>query len=101
METAARRHRGGAGDRAGKRGNARARLAGADPVAAYRRSCENITGPIARAISADGLRGVRDALSAEGREVFDRAYAAGYRPARFGRRDGVAVSGSSGQSCFG
>ncbi|GAA5168653.1 hypothetical protein GCM10023321_63080 [Pseudonocardia eucalypti] len=60
----------------------RARLAGADPVAAYRRSCENITGPIARAISADGLLGVRDALSGEGREVFDRAYAAGYRPAR-------------------
>jgi ketol-acid reductoisomerase len=55
---------------------------GDDPVTAYERSCENVTGPIARTISRSGLRAVREELDAAGREVFDRAYAATYGPAR-------------------
>ncbi|MEV6104347.1 ketol-acid reductoisomerase [Streptomyces sp. NPDC051940] len=57
-------------------------LSGDDAVTAYERSCENITGPVARTVSRDGLRAVRETLPAAGREVFDRAYAAAYRPAR-------------------
>jgi ketol-acid reductoisomerase len=60
----------------------RYRLAGDDEVTAYERSCENVTGPIARTISHSGLRAVRDGLSPSGREVFDRAYTATYGPAR-------------------
>jgi ketol-acid reductoisomerase len=60
----------------------RYRLAGDDPTAAYERSCENITGPIARTISQQGLRAVRERLDPAGQEVFDRTYAAAYRPAR-------------------
>ncbi|MDQ0758396.1 ketol-acid reductoisomerase [Streptomyces canus] len=60
----------------------RYRLAGDDEVTAYERSCENVTGPIARTISRSGLRAVRDGLSPSGREVFDRAYTATYGPAR-------------------
>ncbi|WP_217240821.1 ketol-acid reductoisomerase [Streptomyces sp. AC555_RSS877] len=60
----------------------RYRLAGDDEVTAYERSCENVTGPIARTISQAGLRAVRDGLDAAGRDVFDRAYAATYAPAR-------------------
>ncbi|MFI6921365.1 hypothetical protein ACIBIZ_15525 [Nonomuraea spiralis] len=58
------------------------RLEGDDPVTAYERSCENITGPIARTISADGLRAVRERLDPDGRDTFDRAYNAAYGPAR-------------------
>jgi Ketol-acid reductoisomerase len=58
------------------------RIAGDDPVSAYERSCENVTGPIARTISAAGLDGVRNALDDTGRAVFDRAYSAAYGPAR-------------------
>ncbi|MFJ4790237.1 ketol-acid reductoisomerase [Streptomyces sp. NPDC088794] len=58
------------------------RLTGDDPVTAYERSCENITGPIARTISQEGLRAVRENLDAAGRDVFDRAYTATYGPAR-------------------
>ncbi|CAM5688011.1 ketol-acid reductoisomerase [Streptomyces canus] len=60
----------------------RYRLAGDDEVTAYERSCENVTGPIARTISHSGLRAVRDGLSPSGREVFDRAYTATHGPAR-------------------
>ncbi|WP_028936959.1 ketol-acid reductoisomerase [Pseudonocardia spinosispora] len=60
----------------------RFRLGGVDTVEAYERSSENITGPIARAISDGGLAHVRDVLAPEQREVFDRAYTASYRPAR-------------------
>ncbi|GHE03109.1 ketol-acid reductoisomerase [Streptomyces alanosinicus] len=60
----------------------RYRLAGDDAPTAYERSCENITGPIARTISRSGLRAVREGLDAAGREVFDRAYTATYGPAR-------------------
>ncbi|MFC4951147.1 ketol-acid reductoisomerase [Pseudonocardia sp. GCM10023141] len=58
------------------------RLAGDDAVLAYERSCENVTGPIARTISRDGLPAVRELLDAAGREAFDRSYSATYRPAR-------------------
>ncbi|MFJ9895516.1 ketol-acid reductoisomerase [Streptomyces sp. NPDC091280] len=60
----------------------RYRLTGDDPVTAYERSCENVTGPIARTISHTGLRAVRQELDPAGREVFDRAYSATYGPAR-------------------
>jgi ketol-acid reductoisomerase len=60
----------------------RYRLAGDDEVTAYERSCENITGPIARTISQAGLRAVREGLDPAGRDVFDRAYTATYTPAR-------------------
>ncbi|MDH6582756.1 ketol-acid reductoisomerase [Streptomyces sp. SAI-133] len=60
----------------------RYRLAGDDEVTAYERSCENVTGPIARTISHSGLRAVRDSLPPSGQEVFDRAYTATYGPAR-------------------
>jgi ketol-acid reductoisomerase len=58
------------------------RIEGADPVSAYERSTEAITGPIARTISSAGLPAVRAALTDEGRDLFDRAYTAGYAPAR-------------------
>ncbi|RKN11889.1 ketol-acid reductoisomerase [Streptomyces radicis] len=57
-------------------------LGGDDPVTAYERSCANVTGPIARTISRDGLRAVRDGLGPAGREAFDRAYRAAHGPAR-------------------
>ncbi|WP_406450656.1 ketol-acid reductoisomerase [Streptomyces sp. NBC_01622] len=60
----------------------RYRLSGDDPVTAYERSCENVTGPIARTISHAGLRAVREELDPAGREIFDRAYSATYGPAR-------------------
>ncbi|MFC9504117.1 ketol-acid reductoisomerase [Streptomyces sp. NPDC057002] len=60
----------------------RCRLAGEDEVTAYERSCENVTGPIARTISQAGLRAVREGLDPAGRDLFDRAYTATYAPAR-------------------
>lgn len=60
----------------------RYRLAYDDEVTAYERSCENVTGPIARTISRSGLRAVRDALDPVGRDAFDRAYTATYGLAR-------------------
>lgn len=60
----------------------RYRLAGDDEVTAYERSCENVTGPIARTVSRAGLRAVREGLDQAGRDVFDRAYTATYAPAR-------------------
>ncbi|MFE9438591.1 ketol-acid reductoisomerase [Streptomyces sp. NPDC006602] len=60
----------------------RYRLAGDDEVTAYERSCENVTGPIARTISQAGIGAVRDGLDAAGRDVFDRACTATYAPAR-------------------
>ncbi|MFD5555581.1 ketol-acid reductoisomerase [Streptomyces sp. NPDC127068] len=58
------------------------RLAGDDPVTAYERSCENVTGPLARTVSREGLRAVREGFDAAGRGAFDRAYTAAYGPAR-------------------
>ncbi|MFD7158281.1 ketol-acid reductoisomerase [Kribbella sp. NPDC059898] len=56
------------------------RIDGADPVTAYERSTEAITGPIARTISNDGIAAVRSASGDE--DLFDRAYSAAYGPAR-------------------
>ncbi|MEV4260941.1 ketol-acid reductoisomerase [Kribbella sp. NPDC049584] len=56
------------------------RIGGADPVTAYERSTEAITGPIARTISSEGLAAVRAACGNQ--DLFDRAYSAAYRPAR-------------------
>ncbi|WP_405062119.1 ketol-acid reductoisomerase [Kribbella sp. NBC_01505] len=58
------------------------RLQGSDPITAYERSTEAVTGPIARTISAAGLPAVRAALSGADQELFDRAYSATYLPAR-------------------
>ncbi|WP_458247846.1 ketol-acid reductoisomerase [Streptomyces sp. MAI_2237] len=60
----------------------RYRIAGDDEVTAYERSCESITGPIARTISRSGLRAVREQLDPAARDVFDRACTATYTPAR-------------------
>ncbi|WP_416969751.1 ketol-acid reductoisomerase [Streptomyces sp. 4F14] len=60
----------------------RFRLAGDDEVTAYERSCEAVTGPIARTVSRAGLRAVREELGDAERDVFDRAYTAAYGPAR-------------------
>ncbi|WP_286248546.1 ketol-acid reductoisomerase [Streptomyces graminofaciens] len=60
----------------------RYRLAGDDETTAYERSCENVTGPIARTISRAGIRAVRENLDPAGRDVFDRVYTATYTPAR-------------------
>ncbi|SDG96686.1 hypothetical protein [Pseudonocardia oroxyli] len=54
-------------------------LDGSDPVTAYERACETVTGPIARTISRAGLRAVREGTDAE---LFDRAYSATYAAAR-------------------
>ena len=54
-------------------------LAGDEPVVAYERACESVTGPIARTISRSGLRAVREGTDAE---TFDRAYTATYAAAR-------------------
>jgi ketol-acid reductoisomerase len=51
---------------------------GASPEEAFVRSCESITGPIARAISYDGIIGVYDRLDDAGRKEFARAYEAAY-----------------------
>jgi len=56
------------------------RIDGADPVTAYERSTEAITGPIARTISESGLAAVRAVCGDE--DLFDRVYSAAYGPAR-------------------
>ncbi|MBW0101609.1 ketol-acid reductoisomerase [Pseudonocardia sp. KRD291] len=55
-------------------------LGGDDPVTAYERSCENVTGPISATISRDGLSAVR--TRSGDTDAFDRAFTAAYRPAR-------------------
>ncbi len=51
---------------------------GASPEEAFVRSCESITGPIARAISYDGIIGVYDRLDDSERKIFEQAYEAAY-----------------------
>jgi ketol-acid reductoisomerase len=51
---------------------------GASPEDAFARSCEAITGPIARTISYDGILGVYDRLDDDGRKTFAQAYEASY-----------------------
>lgn len=49
---------------------------------AFRNSAEAITGPISRIISRQGMKGVYDAVGADGRREFEEAYAASYPAAR-------------------
>jgi ketol-acid reductoisomerase len=49
---------------------------------AFLHSAEAITGPISRIISKQGIRGVYEALGADGRPSFEQAYAATYPTAR-------------------
>lgn len=58
----------------------RARELGDDEETAFERACEAITGPIARTISTDGLRGVYASLDDAGRAEFERAYSTAYQP---------------------
>jgi ketol-acid reductoisomerase len=48
---------------------------------AFVHSCESITGPISKTISKQGILAVYEGLDAKGKEVFERAYAASYKPA--------------------
>ncbi|MEJ2032834.1 MAG: ketol-acid reductoisomerase, partial [Deltaproteobacteria bacterium] len=48
---------------------------------AFTASVENITGPISRTISHDGIFAVYDRLDAEGKKIFERAYSHAYGPA--------------------
>jgi ketol-acid reductoisomerase len=45
---------------------------------AFRNSAEAITGPISRIISRQGMKGVYEAVGADGRREFEEAYAASY-----------------------
>ncbi len=45
---------------------------------AFLNSAEAITGPISRIISRDGMKGVYEAVGADGRREFEQAYAASY-----------------------
>ena len=45
---------------------------------AYRHSVDCVTGPISRIVSKEGLHGLYHHLDVDGRQVFDRAYAAAY-----------------------
>ncbi len=54
---------------------------GASPEEAFERSCEAITGPIARTISHSGIIGVYDRLDDAGQKEFARAYEAAYAAA--------------------
>lgn len=51
---------------------------GDSPERAFERSCEAITGPIARTISHEGFLGVYDRLDEEGKRTFAVAYEASY-----------------------
>jgi ketol-acid reductoisomerase len=48
---------------------------------AFLRSAESITGPINKTISKHGILAVYEGLAAEAKPVFERAYAASYKPA--------------------
>jgi ketol-acid reductoisomerase len=49
---------------------------------AFLNSAESITGPISRIISRNGLKGVYEAVGADGRRAFEEAYAASYPAVR-------------------
>ncbi len=55
--------------------------AGQKPEEAFINSCESITGPISQMISHKGIRAVYEALDADAKRIFERAYAAAYTPA--------------------
>jgi ketol-acid reductoisomerase len=54
---------------------------GASPEDAFERSCESITGPIARAISYEGFLGVYDRLNESEQRTFAAAYETSYQAA--------------------
>ncbi|MDA8165466.1 MAG: ketol-acid reductoisomerase [Desulfobacteraceae bacterium] len=54
---------------------------GMSEEAAFTASVENITGPISRTISHDGILAVYNGLDAAGKKVFERAYSHAYGPA--------------------
>jgi ketol-acid reductoisomerase len=48
---------------------------------AFVKSVENVTGPLSRTISHDGILAVYEQLDAEGKEIFERIYSHAYGPA--------------------
>jgi len=54
---------------------------GVDEKEAFVRVVENITGPLSRTISHQGILAVYDNLDAEGKKTFERMYSAAYHPA--------------------
>jgi ketol-acid reductoisomerase len=55
---------------------------GASREEAFLRSCESITGPISRTISRHGILAVYEGLDDKGKQQFEQAYAASYKPAQ-------------------
>jgi ketol-acid reductoisomerase len=54
---------------------------GEDRERAFVRASESITGPISKTISKQGILAVYEGLDAAGKQEFERAYAAAYKPA--------------------
>lgn len=54
---------------------------GAEEKQAFIDTVENITGPISKTISHQGILAVYEQLDAAGKEIFERAYSHSYRPA--------------------
>ena len=52
-----------------------------DEARAFIDSVENVTGPLSRIISRDGILAVYQQLDSEGREIFEKIYSHTYRPA--------------------
>jgi len=55
--------------------------AGMDEKQAFIDSVENVTGPLSRTISKDGILAVYEQLDAKGKKVFEKIYSHAYRPA--------------------
>jgi len=55
---------------------------GMTPEDAFKNSCESITGPITQMISKKGIKAVYDQFSGADKEAFEKAYSAGYTPAK-------------------
>lgn len=51
---------------------------GEPPGRAFTRACESLTGPIARLVSSEGMKGVYDRLEGDARRTFEEAYATTY-----------------------
>lgn len=51
-------------------------------VEAFKKSVENITGPISKTISHEGILAVYEKLDAEGKKVFEKIYSYSYGPAQ-------------------
>ena len=55
---------------------------GMTPEEAFLQSSESITGPITKMISKQGIKAVYDNLKGEDVQIFEKAYAAAYKPSR-------------------